>query len=78
MEITPFISILLQLNHSGSSNLLKKFSKLIFLTILSYRYESFKKKLKFLFLVHLHHFVEHCEARKDEDPNRSEKLDIVA
>ena len=29
---------------------------------------DFFKKLKFLFLVNLHHFVEHHEAKKDEEP----------
>ena len=28
---------------------------------------DFSKKLKFLFLVNLHHFVEHYETRKDEE-----------
>ena len=27
-----------------------------------------KKKMKCLFLVNLHHFMEHYEARKDEEP----------
>ena len=29
---------------------------------------DFFKKLKFLYSVNLHHFVEHYEARKDEEP----------
>ena len=29
---------------------------------------DFFKKLKFLFLVNLHDFVEHHEGRKDEEP----------
>ena len=29
---------------------------------------DFSKKLKFLFLVNLHYYVEHYEARKDEEP----------
>ena len=29
---------------------------------------DFSKKLKFLFLVNLNYFVEHYEARKDEEP----------
>ena len=28
----------------------------------------FLKKIKFLFVVNLNHFVEHYEARKDEEP----------
>ena len=28
---------------------------------------SKKKKMKFLFLVNLHHFIEHYEARKNEE-----------
>ena len=36
-----------------------------------------KKNLTFLFLVNLHHFVEHYEARKDEKPIWSEKWDIT-
>ena len=72
MEIATFISIGLQLGHSGSSNLRKIFSKLNLLAILSYHY-AFSKKLKFLFLVNLHHFIEHYEARKDEEPICSAK-----
>ena len=70
MEITTFISIWLQLNHHGSSNLLKNFNKLNFL--------DFPKKLKFLFLVNLHHSLEHYEARKVEEPIWSEKWGITA
>ena len=29
---------------------------------------EFSEKLKFLFLVNLHHFIEHYEARKNEEP----------
>ena len=39
---------------------------------------DFSKKLKFLFLVNLKHLIEHYDARKDEEPNRSEKSDIRA
>ena len=34
---------------------------------------DFSKILKFLYLVNLHHFVEHYEARKDEELICSEK-----
>ena len=52
MEITSFIFIWLQLNHYGSSNLLKNFSKLIFLAILSYiQFLTFLKKWNFYFLL---------------------------
>ena len=79
MEITTLISIWLQLNHNDSSNLLKNFSKLIFFwqfqaTIMDF----FFKKMKFSFLVNLHHFVEHYEARIDEEPIWSGKWDITA
>ena len=53
--------------HNGSSDLLKTFSKSILLEMLSYRYGFFKKN-KYLGLVNLHHFIEHCEARKDKEP----------
>ena len=39
---------------------------------------DFSKKLKFSFLVNLHHFVEHYEARKYEELIWSEKRDIAA
>ena len=29
---------------------------------------DFSKELKFLFSVNLHHFIEHSDARKDEEP----------
>ena len=51
--------------------LLKIFIKSISLAILSNHYVFFKKKkkkMKCLFLVNLHHFMEHYEARKDEEP----------
>ena len=43
------ISIWLQLNHNGSWNLLKNFSKLNFLAILCYYYGFFKKTEIFIF-----------------------------
>ena len=58
----------MQLNHKDSSNLLRIFNKSIPLAILRYHYGIFKKKkMKFLFLVNLHHFIEHYEARKNEE-----------
>ena len=39
---------------------------------------DFFKKMKFLFLVNLHHFLERYEARKDEQPISSGKLDVTA
>ena len=39
---------------------------------------DFFKKLKFLFLVNLHHFIEHYGARKDEEPIWSGERDIRA
>ena len=71
IDMTSFISIWLQLNHNGSSNLLKNYSKLNFLGILSYHYGF----LFLFFLVNLHHFVEHYGARKDEEPIWSGKWD---
>ena len=29
---------------------------------------DFSKKMKLSFLINLHHFIEHYEARKDEEP----------
>ena len=46
MEITTSISIWLQLNHNGSSNLFEKFSKLNFLAILGYHNGFLKKNKK--------------------------------
>ena len=34
---------------------------------------DFSRKLNFLFLVNLHHFIENYEARKDEEPILSVK-----
>ena len=39
---------------------------------------DFSKKLKFLFSVNLHYFIEHHEARKDEESIWSGKWDIRA
>ena len=39
---------------------------------------DFLKNLDFLFLVNMHHFVKHCEARKEEEPIWSEKCDKTA
>ena len=39
---------------------------------------SFSKKMKCLFLVNLHHFIEHYEARNNEEPIWSGKWDIRA
>ena len=69
---------LIATEHSSSWNLLQKFSNLNIFAILSYHYGFFKKTLKFLFLVNLHHFVEHYEDRKDEEPIWSEEWDITA
>ena len=49
---------------NGSSKLLKISIKSISLVILS-TIMNFLKKLKFLILINLHHFIEHYEARKD-------------
>ena len=39
---------------------------------------DFSKKLKFLFLVNLHHSIEHYKGWKDEEPIWSGKWDIRA
>ena len=39
---------------------------------------DFSKKMKFLFLVNLKDLIERYDARKDEEPNWSEKSDIRA
>ena len=49
IEMTSFISIWLQLNHNGSSNLLKNYSKWNFLGILSYHYGFFLWNEIFIF-----------------------------
>ena len=67
-EITTSISICLQLNHNGCSNLL-----LNLLAILATNMELFYKKL-----VNVHHFVEHYEIGQDEELIWSGKWNIRA
>ena len=65
MEMTTLMSILLQLSHNGSSKLLKMFSKsFFFFGNFKLLLWFFQKILKSLFLVNLHHFIQHYEARK--------------
>ena len=66
------ISTWLQLSHSGSSNLLKNFSKLNFFG--NFKLLLWKKKwIKFLSLVNLHHFVE----QKIMKPEKMQSLSEV-
>ena len=73
-----FESIWLQVSSNGSSKLVKTFIKTTCFAILNYHYGFKKKTPKFLFLVKLHHFVEHYEARKGEGPIWSKNWDITA
>ena len=65
METTTLISILLQLSLNGSSKMLNIFINSISFTILNYHLPLWIfQKNEVLFLVNLHHFLEHYEARK--------------